>query len=123
MIDEWGNEVPENQFLNLKQLVTKNRSLILFLVGIFLFTLAILQLIPFLSSRNGQKPNQAKPTSVISQVTPRAEQKLSAIATESGFLQLVEETATLSGKIENIDLYESQLVFPPVNTKVEFEEK
>lgn len=123
MIDEWGNEVPENQFLTLKQLITKNRSLLLFLAGVFLFTLALLQLIPFLSQRNGQKQNQEKSASVSAQVTPRAAQKLSSIATASGFLQLVEETATLSGKIENVDLYESQLVFPPVNTKVEFNEQ
>lgn len=123
MIDEWGNEVPENQLLNLREKISANRNLILLLAGIFVFTLAVLQLVSVLKIAGNQRNGRVKPTQTVSQITPRAQKKLSPLATESSFLSLEEKTASLSSEIEQTDLYESPLVFPPVNIKVEFEEK
>lgn len=122
MIDEWGNEIQENQLTNLKQSLWKNKSFLLLLVGIFVFTIAVVQLFSFFNVKknNGNKP---APTIPVSQITPKAQKQLSRVATEAAFRELEAATASLSAKIDQIDLYESPLIFPPVSTKVEFGEK
>jgi hypothetical protein len=122
MIDEWGNEVQENPLTNLKQSILQNKSLLLLLVGIFVFTIAIIQLFSFFNVKktNGNKPT---PTVTTSQITPKTQKQLSLVATDSAFLELEASVAGLSGKIDQTDLYESPLIFPPVDTKVEFDTK
>ena len=122
MIDEWGNEIKENPLINLKQSIFKNKSLLLLLVGIFVFTIAIVQLFSLLTVKKSGE-NKSAPTIFPSQITPKAQKRLSKVATEAAFLELEANVASLSGKIDQIDLYESPLVFPPVDTKVEFEQK
>ncbi len=123
MIDEWGNEIKENPFAAFKKKLLERRYLLAFLLGAAFFTLAAVQAIGFFVNRASpaSTPNKAIPT--ISQISPRDQKKLSPLSTESGFLLLEENTATLSSQIDTIDLYESPLMFPPVNVKVSFGEK
>lgn len=121
MIDEWGNEIQENQILSLKEKLYKNRNFIIFLVSVFVLTLVVLQVIPaFFAPKKSVSPtSQITP---VQSVTPKTVRRVSREASESAFIELVNKTASLSAEIENEDLYESSLVFPLLDTRVQISE-
>lgn len=73
----------------------------------------------------GKKPSGEKTdgkTGIVT-VTPKTIRKLSRVATESAFLNLESDVASFSSQIEKEDLYESSLIFPPLDTKIEIKQK
>ncbi len=102
--------------------IAANKNLIIFLSGVFILTLVILQTIFTLFPKQNtlKQQNTVLPTT---QITPKTERKISKIASEAAFLDLEEKTASLSSQIEQEDMYESSLVFPPVDTNVEIKEQ
>lgn len=122
MIDEYGNEITENRFLSLKEKAYEKRFQIVFFVALFIATLAVIQIFSILNFNNkSQKNNNGN--AIPTMFPPKSNKKLSRVATDSGFIGLQNQTASLSAEIEELDLYENSLVFPPVNTKVKIEEK
>lgn len=122
MIDEFGNEIQENKMTSFRKKIAANKNLIIFLSGVFILTLVILQTIFTLFPKQNtlKQQNTVLPTT---QITPKTERKISKIASEATFLDLEEKTASLSSQIEQEDMYESSLVFPPVDTNVEIKEQ
>ena len=123
MIDEWGNEITENKATSLKQKILQNRNMLFFLLSVFVITIILLQVVPMFFSNKKTKTEESNENMPKTTVTPKTIRKLSRVATESAFLNLEAATASLSSQIEKEDLYESTLIFPPLDTKIEIEQK
>jgi len=120
MIDEWGNEIAENKLLSLKEKIIKNKNLLIFLVSVFVLTLVLIQVLASLFLPLNKKQNET--VQPIVTTSPKNEKRLSRVATSSAFRDLESAVASQSAEIENTDMYESTLVFPSFDQKVELNE-
>lgn len=123
MLDEWGNEIQENIIQKTWHFVFANRKVVLLLVGIFAVVFLTVQIIFLFTPQKNNLNSMITPTAMPSQTVRPEDRKLSETASAAAYLEIVDKTASLSSMIENADLFESALVFPPVNTKVKIEEK
>lgn len=123
MIDEYGNEITENKFEKIKRNLWERRYLVVFLFAVFFITIVVIQAILSLMSLRNKKQNINNNNLIPTTAPPKSFKKLNEIATDSGFINLESQTASLSAEIDAIDLYENSLIFPPVKTTVKIEEK
>lgn len=123
MIDEYGNEITENKFEKIKRSLWERRYLVVFLFAVFFITIVVIQAILSLMSSRNKKQNTNNNNLIPTVASPKSFKKINEIATDSGFINLESQVASLSAEIDATDLYENSLIFPPVKTTVKIEEK